>query len=235
MLIAVTPAAASLSASSGSASGASSPITTWPGVQRLHGRVVWLADHEHDVGGQRLTAAHHAGAGLGVAVVGQPGAIAGPGLDEHVQAGRAQFADCLGHERHPSLARRGLLDHGYLHGQTSLGRQGGFAAYRQPRSQYGRYSVLGRAEWPGTLDVMHHDDVLARRLADARKRLGELHLPTALAEKLHRQLIAICDASKMPEADHATALRRLAAFRATLEQVAAKNRGSGLPSDKSVT
>jgi hypothetical protein len=39
----------------------------------------------------------------------------------------------------------------------------------------------------------------------------------------------------MPGADHATALRRLAAFRATLEQVAAKNRGSGLPSDKSVT
>ena len=95
--------------------------------------------------------------------------------------------------------------------------------------------MLGRTEWPGTLDVMHDDDVLARRLADARKRLGELHLPTALAEKLHRQLIAICDASKMPEADHVTALRRLAAFRATLEQVAAKNRGSGLPSDKSVT
>jgi hypothetical protein len=87
----------------------------------------------------------------------------------------------------------------------------------------------------GGLPPVPDDDVLARKLADARRRLGELHVPTALAEKLHRQLIAICDASKMPEADHATALRRLAAFLATLEQVTTKNRGSGLPSDKSVT
>jgi hypothetical protein len=79
------------------------------------------------------------------------------------------------------------------------------------------------------------DDVLARTLADARRQLGELHLPPPLAEKLHRQLIAICDASKMPDADHANVMRRLAAFLTTLEQVSAKNRAGGLPSDKSVT
>ena len=65
-------------------------------------------------------------------------------------------------------------------------------------------------------------DVLAGKLADARKRLSQLDLPAAAADRLHRQFIAICDAVKVPDADVATALRRVAAFLSTLEQAVAK-------------
>jgi hypothetical protein len=69
-------------------------------------------------------------------------------------------------------------------------------------------------------------DVLARRLADARRRLAELDLPATVAVRLHRQFIAICDAVKVPDADQAAGLRRLMAFLATLEQAAARGLGN---------
>jgi len=69
----------------------------------------------------------------------------------------------------------------------------------------------------------HRDaDVLAGKLADARRRLSQLEVPAAVSERLHRQFIAICDAVKVPDADVATALRRVAAFLSTLEQAVAK-------------
>jgi hypothetical protein len=70
------------------------------------------------------------------------------------------------------------------------------------------------------------DEVLAGRLAEARKRLSELRLPAADADRLRRQFIAVCDAIKAPEADLDTGLRRLAAFMTTLEQAAAKPSGN---------
>jgi hypothetical protein len=60
-------------------------------------------------------------------------------------------------------------------------------------------------------------DQLARRLADARRRLAALDLP--------RQFIAVCDAVKTSGADQASCERRLAAFLAALEQAAAKISG----------
>jgi hypothetical protein len=66
-------------------------------------------------------------------------------------------------------------------------------------------------------------DILAGKLADARRRLAQLDLPAAVSERLHRQFIAICDAIKVPEADAATCLRRLTAFLSTLEQAVAKS------------
>jgi len=78
-------------------------------------------------------------------------------------------------------------------------------------------------------------EVLARKLADARRRLSQMDLPTGVAERLHRQFIAICDALKVPAADAATGLRRLSAFSATLEQVVSKSsRNKGLK-DKSTS
>jgi hypothetical protein len=69
------------------------------------------------------------------------------------------------------------------------------------------------------------DQDLAARLARARKLLGELALPAAEADRLHRQFIAVCDAVKAPEADMETGLRRLGAFLATLEQSAGRTQG----------
>jgi len=66
-------------------------------------------------------------------------------------------------------------------------------------------------------------EVLAGKLADARRRLSQLDLPAGVAERLHRQFIAICDALKVPDADAATGLRRLAAFLSTLEQAVSKS------------
>ena len=74
----------------------------------------------------------------------------------------------------------------------------------------------------GDLPPRRDADVLAGKLADARRRLGQLEVPAAVSERLHRQFIAICDAVKVPDADVAAALRRVAAFLSTLEQAVAK-------------
>jgi len=76
-------------------------------------------------------------------------------------------------------------------------------------------------------------DVLAGKLADARRRLSQLELPAAMSERLHRQLIAICDAAKVPGADAATAMRRVGAFLATVEQAVAKSSRNKSQNDKS--
>ena len=76
-------------------------------------------------------------------------------------------------------------------------------------------------------------DVLAGKLADARKRLSQLDLPAAAADRLHRQFIAICDAIKVPDADRASGLRRVAAFLSTLEQAVAKSSRNKGRNDKS--
>jgi len=76
-------------------------------------------------------------------------------------------------------------------------------------------------------------DVLAGRLADARRRLSHLDLPAAVAERLHRQFIAICDAAKVPDADVGTGLRRVAAFLSTVEQAVAKSSRNKSQNDKS--
>jgi len=59
---------------------------------------------------------------------------------------------------------------------------------------------------------------LAARLAEVRQRMAMLDLPRPLADRLHRQFIAICDAVKAPGADEASGERRLAAFLAVLER-----------------
>jgi hypothetical protein len=68
-------------------------------------------------------------------------------------------------------------------------------------------------------------EALAGKLADARRRLGELdemEPSAAVSERLHRQFIAICDSVKVPEADAVNALRRVSAFLSTLDQAVAK-------------
>jgi hypothetical protein len=86
----------------------------------------------------------------------------------------------------------------------------------------------------GDLSQGSGDEVLAGRLAEASRLLGELDLRPAEAERLQRQFIAVCDAIKAPGADVDTGLRRLTAFLATLEQVAAKCRGNKSHIDKSL-
>jgi hypothetical protein len=76
-------------------------------------------------------------------------------------------------------------------------------------------------------------EVLAGKLADARRRLTQLDLPAAVSERLHRQFIAICDAVKVPEADVTNALRRVSAFLSTLEQAVAKGSRNKTQNDKS--
>jgi hypothetical protein len=79
-------------------------------------------------------------------------------------------------------------------------------------------------------------DVLAGKLADARRRLSqlkEMEPPAAVTERLHRQFIAICDAAKVPEADVSSALRRVSAFLSTLEQAVAKSSRNKSQKDKS--
>ncbi len=78
------------------------------------------------------------------------------------------------------------------------------------------------------------DEVLAGRLAEARKLLSEVRLPAADADRLRRQFIAVCDAIKAPEADPDTGLRRLAAFMTTLEQASAKAPGNSSHSEESM-
>jgi hypothetical protein len=85
----------------------------------------------------------------------------------------------------------------------------------------------------GDLPPRRDADVLAGQLADARRRLSQLDLPAAVSDRLHRQFIAICDAVKVPDADSATALRRVAAFLSTLEQAVAKSSGNKGQNDKS--
>jgi hypothetical protein len=77
------------------------------------------------------------------------------------------------------------------------------------------------------------DDGLAGKLAQARRRLSELDLPAAEADRLHRQFIAICDSVKVPEADVSHALRRVSAFLSTLEQAVAKSSRNKNQKDKS--
>jgi hypothetical protein len=79
-------------------------------------------------------------------------------------------------------------------------------------------------------------DVLAGKLADARRRLSQLEgmePPAADTERLHRQFIAICDAVKVPEADVSSALRRVSAFLSTLEQAVTKSSTNKSQKDKS--
>jgi hypothetical protein len=85
----------------------------------------------------------------------------------------------------------------------------------------------------GDLPPRPDTDVLARTLADARRRLSQLELPAAVSARLHRQFIAICDAIKVPDADVATAMRRVAAFLSTLEQAVAKSSRNKGHKDKS--
>jgi hypothetical protein len=84
------------------------------------------------------------------------------------------------------------------------------------------------------LPLCPDDDVLACRLAEARRRLSELRLPAAEAGRLRRQFIAVCDATKAPEADLETGLRRIAAFMSTLEQAAEKASRNSSQSEKSM-
>ena len=98
---------------------------------------------------------------------------------------------------------------------------------------------------PGTLylnegtDDMHDEpprrdnDVLAGRLAEAGRLLSQLSVPGDVAERLHRQFIAVCDAVKAPGADVETGLRRLAAFLATLERAASRGGGNKSQTDRS--
>lgn len=74
---------------------------------------------------------------------------------------------------------------------------------------------------------------LARKLADARRRMTALDLPRPLAAQLHRQFIAVCDAVKAAGADEAIGERRLAAFLASLEQAAARFSGCRKSQDNS--
>jgi hypothetical protein len=85
----------------------------------------------------------------------------------------------------------------------------------------------------GDLPPRRDAEVLAGKLADARRRLSQLELPAAVSDRLHRQFIAICDAVKVPEADVATALRRIAAFLSTMEQAVAKSSRHKTQNDKS--
>ena len=85
----------------------------------------------------------------------------------------------------------------------------------------------------GQLPPRRDADVLAGKLADARRRLSQLELPAAVTDRLHRQFIAICNAAKVPEADVAAALHRVAAFLSTLEQAVAKSSRNKDPNDKS--
>jgi len=85
----------------------------------------------------------------------------------------------------------------------------------------------------GDLPPRPDADVLAGQLAAARRRLSQLDVPAAVSDRLHRQFIAICDAAKVPDADRATALRRVAAFLATLEQAVAKSSRDKGRNDKS--
>ena len=85
----------------------------------------------------------------------------------------------------------------------------------------------------GDLPPRRDAEVLAGKLADARRRLSQLELPAAVSDRLHRQFIAICDAVKAPEADVATALRRIGAFLSTMEQAVAKSSRNKTQNDKS--
>jgi hypothetical protein len=85
----------------------------------------------------------------------------------------------------------------------------------------------------GDLPPRRDAEVLAGRLADARRRLSQLELPAAVTDRLHRQFIAICDAVKAPEADVTTAMRRVAAFLSRLEQAVAKSSRNKAQNDKS--
>ena len=78
-------------------------------------------------------------------------------------------------------------------------------------------------------------EALAWKLADARRRLSQLELPAAAAERLHRQFIAICDALKLPDTDAACGLRRLSAFLSTLEQAVSKSSRNKSLKDKSTS
>jgi hypothetical protein len=60
-------------------------------------------------------------------------------------------------------------------------------------------------------------DDLAERLRAAWERLAATDLPAGPRSRLHRQLIAVCDATKVPGADPADGQRRLDGFLETLD------------------
>jgi hypothetical protein len=68
-------------------------------------------------------------------------------------------------------------------------------------------------------------DVLAARLHAAWKRLASLDLPPEPRARLHRQLIAVCDAAKAPGASPGACQRRLDGFLGALEKAADNNSG----------
>jgi hypothetical protein len=68
-------------------------------------------------------------------------------------------------------------------------------------------------------------DVLAARLHAAWERLASLDLPPEPRARLHRQLIAVCDAAKAPGASPGTCQRRLDGFLSALDSVADDNSG----------
>lgn len=75
------------------------------------------------------------------------------------------------------------------------------------------------ADDPAAGDRARPDQMdLAARLADARRRMAELHVPGPEAARLHRQFIAVCNALKAPGADEAAGERRLSAFLAALDR-----------------
>lgn len=59
---------------------------------------------------------------------------------------------------------------------------------------------------------------LAARLLSAQHRLAAAELPAQVMARLHRRLLAVCEALKSPHADAAAAGRRLDAFLAALER-----------------
>jgi hypothetical protein len=66
-------------------------------------------------------------------------------------------------------------------------------------------------------------DELAARLHAAWARLASLDLPPEPRARLHRQLIAVCDAAKAPGASPGACQRRLDGFLSALENAADNN------------
>src|SRR6266516_2220369 len=83
--------------------------------------------------------------GLGVNPVRQPCSVPGAGLDQYLQAGRAQLGHGLGHKGDPPLIRRGLLDDGYLHGRVLVTSGPGHSGAGQAKATRPGHSRNGQA------------------------------------------------------------------------------------------
>lgn len=68
-------------------------------------------------------------------------------------------------------------------------------------------------------------DELAARLHAAWERLAALDLAPEPRARLHRQLIAVCDAAKAPGASPGACQRRLDGFLSSLDSALADNSG----------